>query len=299
MIFFSYLCAQIIRTMDIRLFFDKVKLALQKRSGVTQTKKDYDWWKAKGYDNEPEVSFVLQSHNKSLQIIHVVRKLRQYSGRKEIIVIDDGSSFEHTERLVKELNGANEFLIRSNDLFEVVTYDKAGRFSNGRFVALMQDDDDFDDLKWVDDALAYFKQYPKLAILGGKWQTRATFDDDKKRYFSERTDTEKPFAFAQVICRAPMWINRTLFDEYLHHNDFRFAPVQNDDDEICLRCWTLGLQVGWYDAHFHSLSAGGMRLWNRSLTESQMERNGKLLYNLYSDKIDDINRRIDEANKAL
>lgn len=43
--------------MDIRLFFDKVKLALQKRSGVTQTKKDYDWWKAKGYDNEPEVRF--------------------------------------------------------------------------------------------------------------------------------------------------------------------------------------------------------------------------------------------------
>lgn len=283
----------------MRLFLDKVKLAIQKRTGVTQTKKNYEWWKAKGYDNEPEVSFVLQSHNKSLQIIHVVRKLRQYNGRKEIIVIDDGSSFEHTERLVKELTGANEFLIRSNDLFEVVTYDKAGRFSNGKYVALMQDDDDFDDLKWVDNAIAYFKKYPKLVILGGKWQTRATFDDEKKRYFSDRFDSDKPFSFAQVICRAPMWINRELFDKYLHHNDFRFAPVQNDDDEVCLRSWTLGLQVGWYDARFHSLSAGGMRLWNKGLTAEQMKRNGELLYKLYSDKIDEINQKIDEANRTL
>lgn len=89
--------------MDIRLFLDKVKLAFQKRTGATQTKKDYNWWKDKGYDNDPEVSFILQSHNKSLQIVHIVRKLREYNGKKEIIVIDDGSSYEHTERLVKEL----------------------------------------------------------------------------------------------------------------------------------------------------------------------------------------------------
>lgn len=91
--------------MDIRLFLDKVKLAFQKRTGATQTKKDYNWWKDKGYDNDPEVSFILQSHNKSLQIVHIVRKLREYNGKKEIIVIDDGSSYEHTERLVKELTG--------------------------------------------------------------------------------------------------------------------------------------------------------------------------------------------------
>lgn len=56
----------------------------------------------------------------------------------------------------------------------------------------MQDDDDFDNLKWVDDALAYFKKHPKMAILGGKWQTSATFDDGKKRYFSQKVDTDRP-----------------------------------------------------------------------------------------------------------
>ena len=59
--------------------------------------------------------------------------------------VEENDAVQMGMRLAKELNGTNEFLIRSNDLFEVVTYDKAGRFSNGRFVALMQDDDDFDD----------------------------------------------------------------------------------------------------------------------------------------------------------
>ena len=47
-------------------------------------------------------------------------------------------------------------------------YDKTIRMVNGRFVALLQDDDDFKDLSWVDDAVFYFEKYPELAILGGR-----------------------------------------------------------------------------------------------------------------------------------
>ena len=31
-------------------------------------------------------------------------------------------------------------------------------------MALLQDDDDFKDLSWVDDAVFYFEKYPELAI---------------------------------------------------------------------------------------------------------------------------------------
>ena len=40
------------------------------------------------------------------------------------------------------LNRGNEFLLRANDLYENVMYDKTIRMVNGRFVALLQDDDD-------------------------------------------------------------------------------------------------------------------------------------------------------------
>ena len=84
----------------MRLFIEKIRLALQKRLKLTENKKSYATWTAKGYKNEPLVSVILQSHNKSLQISHIVSKLRKYSDM-EIIVIDDGSNFSHTERLMR------------------------------------------------------------------------------------------------------------------------------------------------------------------------------------------------------
>ena len=98
----------------MKLLIDKIRLALQKRLKLTQNQKTYAMWVAKGYINTPIVSFILQSHNKSLQIEHIVHKLRKYP-KCEIIVIDDGSDKPHSIRLTKLLTRANEFLIRSND----------------------------------------------------------------------------------------------------------------------------------------------------------------------------------------
>lgn len=283
----------------MRLIIEKIKLALFKRTGVVQQKKNHASWEAKGYRNEPSVSFVIQSHNKSLQICHILPKLRQYKDA-EIIVIDDGSSMEHTKRLTEALTGANEFLLRANDLFENVTYDKALRLANGKYVALMQDDDDFENVSWVTEAIALFERHPKMVILGGKWALNVKFHpEQEKGCGTKREMSDAKFRFVDAVNRAPMWIRKDLYEQHLHHIDFRFAPFQYDDDEICLRSWQLGLQVGWYDAKFQSLTAGGMRLWNSEFTKEQMERNGKLLYQLYADKMNDIAIQVEKSNQEL
>ena len=74
----------------LELFIDRVRLALVKRF-FKKKQKCYVDWAAKGYVNEPLVTFIIQSHNKSLQVMHVVNKLRGYP-KAEIIVIDDGSA---------------------------------------------------------------------------------------------------------------------------------------------------------------------------------------------------------------
>lgn len=283
----------------MRLIIEKIKLALFKRTGVVQQKKNHASWEAKGYRNEPSVSFVIQSHNKSLQICHILPKLRQYKDA-EIIVIDDGSSMEHTKRLTEALTGANEFLLRANDLFENVTYDKALRLANGKYVALMQDDDDFENVSWVTEAIALFERHPKMVILGGKWALNVKFHpEQEKGCGTKREMSDAKFRFVDAVNRAPMWIRKDLYEQHLHHIDFRFAPFQYDDDEICLRSWQLGLQVGWYDAKFQSLTAGGMRLWNSEFTKEQMERNGKLLYQLYADKMNNIAIQVEKSNQEL
>lgn len=283
----------------MRLIIEKIKLALFKRTGAVQQKKNHASWEAKGYRNEPAVSFIIQSHNKSLQICHILPKLRQFKDA-EIIVIDDGSSMEHTKRLTEALTGANEFMLRANDLFENVTYDKAIRLANGKYLALMQDDDDFEDVSWVTEAIELFNKYPKMVILGGKWALNVKFHpEQEKGCGTKREMSDAKFQFVDAVNRAPMWIRKDLYEQHLHHIDFRFAPFQYDDDEICLRSWLLGLQVGWYDAKFRSLTAGGMRLWNSEFTKEQMERNGKLLYQLYADKMNNIAIQVEKSNQEL
>ncbi len=280
----------------MKLLIEKIKLALQKRTGTSQQKKSHASWVAKGYRKEPKVTFVLQSHDKSLQICHVLPKLRQYKDA-EIIVIDDGSKQEHTQQLTAALTGANEFLLRANDLFENVTYDKAIRLANGQYIALMQDDDDFDGIGWVERAIQLFGQHPQMAILGGKGGLDIAFEDDRQWAHGGVSQTTGDFSFVTAVNRAPMWINRELFMQHLHHIDFRFAPFQFDDYELCARTWLCGLQVGWYDAGFRSLTAGGMRLWNNAFTGEQSERNGALLYQLYADRREEIARRVKESRQ--
>lgn len=188
----------------MKLLLEKIKLSFQKRSGVTQNKKSYAQWAAKGYHAETEVSVIIQSHNKSLQICHILPKLRQYPGL-EIIVIDDGSDLEHTQRLAAALTGANEFLIRSNDLYENITYDKSIRFANGRYIALLQDDDDFDGTAWIERAVDLFRQHPRMVILGGKNGLDIAFEDADRYAHGGPSMQQGDFSFVTSVNRAPMW----------------------------------------------------------------------------------------------
>lgn len=282
--------------MNIQLELSKIYCALMKRTKLQNNKKSYDSWLSKKYNNRPLVSFVIQSHNKSVQVKYLAGKLRGYPGA-EIVVIDDGSDLRHTRSLARFLTGANEFLIRSNDLYENVTYDKALRFANGQYVALLQDDDDFAGYGWIDEAVSLFETTPGLAILGGRDGLDFLLDH------ANRLGTDAPaegleqtaFQFVAHVNRAPMWIRRSLFEEKLKHIDFSFAPFQYDDCELCLRAWLNGLKVGRYDAHFSSLSAGGMRIWNSAFTLSQCERNGRKLYEMYKDKKAEVDARVAEA----
>lgn len=277
--------------MNIPLLISRIRLSLQKKSGVTANKKCYAAWAAKGHIKQPAVSVVIQSHNKSEQVRHILPKLRLYKD-VEIIVIDDGSDLNHTAALAKELTGANEFLVRANDLYENITYDKCIRFANGKYIALLQDDDDFDGTAWMERAVELFARHPRMVILGGKDGMSIRFEDDRRWAHGGEHQERGDFCLVTAVNRAPMWIRKDLFAQHLRHIDYSFAPFQFDDYELCARAWTSGLEVGWYDAGFRSLSVGGMRLWNNAFTKEQSDKNGKRLYEMYKDKEEELNAAV-------
>ena len=278
---------------------EKVRCALAKRF-LKKKQKTYEDWLAKGYRNHPKVSFIIESHNKSLGVRRIVRKLREYPDA-EIIVIDDGSSFAHSRALVKFLDGGNEFLVRANDLYENVMYDKTIRFANGRYVVLMQDDDEITSLDWVDKGIRYFERYPDMVILGGLDGLNFVIDEENRwGYVDQYPDKAKGgFRFVHSVNRAPMLLDRDLFLKHLGHIDFSFAPFQCDDCELCLRAWLSGLKVGWYDAGFESMLAGGMRIWNKGLIGVQEIKNRGKLYEMYKDRVNEISALVEKANSKL
>ena len=309
---------EILTMMDLLLCIDRIKLALLKRLGRGQggSGKCFAAWSARGYVNEPEVSVVIESHNKSLQVMHVVEKLRRWPSI-EIIVVDDGSDEVHTMRLARGLVRGNEFLVRANDLYENVMYNKCMRFAQAPVVVLLQDDDDFDSLDWLGEGVELMREYPQMVILGGQDGFSVKFHDGDGRTHSLEENLSLPlemvqratageilsgdgrFRFVEAVNRAPMFVNRALFAEYLRDIPFSYAPFQYDDYEICLRAWLCGLQVGSYSANFRSLSAGGMRLWNGAFTQEQMRRNGPQLYRAFRRESERIAALVREANSAV
>lgn len=287
--------------MGLQLLYEKIRWALVKRF-FKKKPKTYDDWLAKKYINEPEVSFIIQSHNKSIGVKRVIDKLREYPNA-EIVVIDDGSDYNHTEALATYLVRGNEFLVRANDLYENVMYDKVIRFVNGKYVVLLQDDDEIESLDWVDKGISYFKKYADLVFLGGRDGLNFVYEDDTKLAYNGVYPNDllkgKDFCFVHSVNRAPMLLNKELFLTYIKHIDFSYAPFQYDDTEMCLRAWSVGLKVGWYQAGFESMMAGGMRIWNTELMRFQQAKNSAKLYAMYRESINQITKRVEEANREL
>jgi hypothetical protein len=140
--------------------------------------------------------------------------------------------------LSKKLTGVNEFVIRSNDLFEVIMYHSALHFSKGDIACLLQDDDiPPDGESWLVDALSLFNKYPQLQILGGKkgldvLPREITSVEKSSEYTScvrivkhagvnhyhlynkpifRQPDIGVPFMFTMAVNRVPMFIRREAF----------------------------------------------------------------------------------------
>jgi glycosyltransferase involved in cell wall biosynthesis len=303
----------------VKIFLRKVVRKLFPAPKAVQ--KTFGSWSAKNYNPEPTVSFVIQTHNKSKTVLKFIQKLRAVKNA-EIIVIDDGSTKKESVFLLDKLTGANEFILKANDLYEVITYDRAIYLSRGKYVALLQDDDDFDDLNWVYDAVNYFEKFADLAFLGGRLGMNmlpfeTTPDGLRGEYEIENGcgqrknsfkyefvggDSEpKDFKFVQLVIRAPMWVNRQLFIDKIKNIDQSFAPFQWDDAEVCLRAYSLGLKAGWYRTTFNvgGGGQGGMRIWNNALHHRQDEVNASKIYKLYGNKFKEIQKIVDGANDDI
>jgi hypothetical protein len=270
------------------------------------------------YVEAPSCSVIVQSFNQVRNVSALESRLRATSMR-ELIVCEDGSLDGSHEAWLQLLVNPNDFLLHSNDLHEIRTYNRAIGMAHGAVVCLMQDDDrPPSDGAWLDQALDLFDRYPRLAVLGG-W---CGFD----RYFEVEYNapwlpsgenaipfldpsTRRPLAFVENVNIGPYFVRKRVFDE-LGGFDLRFSGVGEPgitfESEFCYRVWRAGYQVALTDIPVKQQAStvgyilpGGTSMWGNEARIRNEHANKQLIRSLYDDDLPAIQSAVRTSNRAL
>jgi hypothetical protein len=256
------------------------------------------------YRHHSRLAFVVHSFNRIANLDQLAEGLRAL-GDHELIVCEDGSVDGSRERWAALLDRPNDFLIQSNDLHEIRILDRAIRFARADVVCLVQDDDLIPrDPTWLDEALARFAEHPALAILGG-FMAFGSFDPDPAKAKQVWGGTE--FRFVQHVNIGPYFIRREAY-ERLGGWDLTFSQVGEPgigfDNELCLRAWLAGYQVGYSFVPFkgpagHYPADGGTVVFSPHTRVQNSVRNSDTIFRRYGPHADRIDGLVAAANATL
>lgn len=255
------------------------------------------------YRDRASLAFVVHSFNRIQNVAPLVAGLRRM-GDHELVVCDDGSLDGSREKWLSHLTRPNDFLIHSNDIHEIRILDRAIRFASADIICLVQDDDVIPrGTSWLANARRHFRGNPQLAILGG-FMGFDSFDPDPKR--AKRLWGRTRFRFVQHVNIGPYFVRKQHY-EALGGWDYSFSRAGEPgicfDNELCLRAWVKGYQVGYSFVPFkgpaghYSLDGGTMLFGSKARRRNQL-RNQQKIYEMYMPRVRLINRRVREANRV-
>ena len=256
------------------------------------------------YRDHSPLAFIVHSFNRVANIGQLAAGLRNL-GDHELIVCEDGSLDGSRETWASLLDRPNDFLIQSNDLHEIRILDRAIRFARADVVCLVQDDDFIPrETTWVDEALARFAAHPALAILGG-FMAFGSFDPDPAK--AKQMWGGSHFRFVQHVNIGPYFIRREAY-ERIGGWDLSFSRVGEPgigfDNELCLRAWLNGYQVGYRFVPFKGPAGqypadGGTVLFSADIRVKNSVRNSATIFRRYGPHADRIDELVTAANAAL
>jgi GT2 family glycosyltransferase len=273
------------------------------------------------YTDSPTVSLIIQSFNHRENIERIVRSLRP-TAVDEFIVCEDGSADGSDKVWRQHLTRPNDFLIQSNDLHEIRTYNRAIGLARGEFIGLLQDDDiPPEDPNWVADAVKLFRTFPKIAVLGcwNGWRLDlqdversigsavgpgVAFDESGRDIALMEPNSGLPFTFVDAVGIGPLFVRRADF-EALGGFDLRLSGPGEPgiwlDYELCLRAWLSGRHVGVYESAAFERNVGGQgtMMFTGSKRVDNYVKNFRYVKGTYGDQIDSIRSLIEELNRGL
>jgi glycosyltransferase involved in cell wall biosynthesis len=251
-----------------------------------------------------KIAFIVHSFNRKTNIDKLARGLKRL-GELELIVCDDGSIDGSRENWMTHLDRQNDYLVLSNDLHEIRILDRAINFSSAEIVCIVQDDDTMPvDERWLEDVIHAFERHPNLAIVGGFMGFNG-FDTDPgnvRRFWGKM-----PFQFVEHVNIGPYFVRKSSY-QTLGGWDYSFSKVGEPgicfDNELCLRAWSQGFQVGYLFVPFKGQPGsytrdGGTVLFSSGKRRINQLRNERKILQRYGPKAERISQLVKNANLEL
>ena len=152
--------------------------------------------------------------------------------------------------------------------------------------------------------LGYFADNPKLAIVGG-FRGYESFDPDPAK--ATCISGGDRFQFVHHVNVGPYFIRRHSYEQ-LGGWDYSFSEVGEPgigfDNELCLRAWLNGYQVGYRFVPFkgpvgHYAADGGTVLFSDGARGRNYLRNSGTIMEVYGRHAGRIDKLVSAANAAL
>lgn len=213
----------------------------------------------------PKVSIVLSIFNKEDSIVDLLKLLSsacEEYGNTELQIIFDGCN-DKSEKLTRAFFKKNPkqlvYYCVTDNIWEVKSNNIGLRNATGRYTVIIQDDNFVYDKFFLFEAVQFFEKNPTVAILGGlagvnfypkntslpSGPGQTTMNQDEV-YWRQDANTDpllRNRIFQVDACmRGPLFIKKAFLEEYGYLDD-AYAPLYNDDMDLCFRARSKGYKV--------------------------------------------------------
>ncbi|KAI0567388.1 Glycosyltransferase 2 [Gracilaria domingensis] len=243
---------------------------------------------------QPLLTAIVQSFNHHGNIANISTSLKSSSAVQEIVISEDGSTDGSLHDWHAALSDPRHFIIRSNNLHELRSYNRAMRMSSGDIVVLLQDDDllPLSD-EWLKNAIKLFEALPDLGVLGGYIGQLWDHDTGQGYEYGEQISThgglrqgntkplqfiepttKLPFMYAECVWISPVFIRREVLRKA---GGLELTIAKRGEPGVWQDCvfsyeaWINGYTVGTYSAPFQR-GVGGHGSATSTMKVKQRER---------------------------
>lgn len=226
------------------------------------------------YVNEiPRVTAIVQSYNHHDNVSNITKSLKRANAVDEIIVNEDGSTDGSLYEWKSALLDNNDFIIRSNNLHELRSYNRALRIASGDIIVLLRSNDRLPVTdEWIRNAQQLFAALPDLGVLGGYIGQTWNYDSGIGDEFGNRNSThggvgdgdtkalpfiepktKMPFMYSECTWSSPLFIRKDVVNE-VGGLDLTIARQGEQgvwqDCMFSYEAWMKGFTVGTFHVPF-------------------------------------------------